>query len=763
MSVDRTQIQLNRRSQPKRTAHLRRVPAPAERDTVFWRRAMTAIWIAAAFLCGATSLGLPLGFGASLDIMVMTLIGTIVLALGSWLIAWLLAVIRLPMPRLFLGGCLTLAGGMLTVLLVIETTLLAALLLSVTYAFVAAGAGIVFALVCSRLSPRRPRPHLVVVAAAFTLLLVPLGIDFSASGLGGSLDDSADSDAPINRVESGSYAYSVLTYGSGVGRRDEFSGGADVLTETVDGSAMLTSWSGLQSWYWGFEPERLPINGTLWLPQGKGPFPLVLIVHGNHIALQPSDQGYSYLGDLLAGKGYAVASVDQNFFNYSPWSGISDSDMRLRAWMLLRHLEELRRLSGEPGQLLSGRLDTDKVLLIGHSRGGQAAAMAADAGRWFSGEEDLRASIVGVAAIAPTDMVVEGKQAQLRDVSYLTLHGSRDADLTVFYGERQYNRTSYSAGSDGFKSAFYIQNANHSRFNSDWGTMDISLPGGLLLNQQGVLSSERQRDAAAFYIGAFADAVLGGDEQARKRLLPNTGVSTGQPGLGVLSQYNEASEQTIADFESGDKTKPGRGVSASASPLFVWSEESLPDRNGDVKGSRGAVLSWHSAGQSSILPDSTKVSTESVTSNSEGGWLRLTGLPSPADTELGGLSFAVTNRSWDLCQRKKACQPQALQLSVVLRDLSGREAEVELSTPLTAPRQDNFMRLAWLDSGISKGKYSRPPEPVRQTIRLSFQQFRSVNSRINMRALDYIELRFRSQSGGGSKLMVDDVNWYSGS
>ncbi|OXM16785.1 hypothetical protein CGZ75_09055 [Paenibacillus herberti] len=717
---------------------------------------MAGIWIAAAFLCGATSLGLSLGFGASLDVMVMTLVGTMVLTLGSWLIAWLLAVIRLPMPRLFLGSCLTLAGGMLAVLLVIETTLLASLLLSATYAIIAAGAGIVFALVCSRLSQRRPRPHLVVIAAAFALLLIPLA----------SSDDSADSDAPINTVERGSYAYSVLTYGSGAGRRDEFSSEADVLTNSVDGSAMLTSWSGLQSWYWGFKPERLPINGTLWLPQGEGPFPLVLIVHGNHIALQPSDQGYSYLGELLAGKGYAVASVDQNFFNYSPWSGISDSDMRLRAWMLLRHLDELKRLANEPGQLLFGRLDTDKVLLIGHSRGGQAAAMAADAEHWFSGEEDLRASIAGVAAIAPTDMVVEGKQAQLRDVSYLTLHGSRDADLTVFYGERQYNRTSYSAGSGGFKSAFYIENANHSRFNSDWGTMDISLPGGLLLNQQGLLSSERQRDAAAFYIGAFADAVLGEDEQARKRLIPDSDsdVTTGLPGLAVLNQYNDAGEQTIADFESGDKTRPGRGVSASVSPLLSWSEEPLPDRNGDVKGSRGAVLSWPSAAENYIKPsDGTRVNSGNLTSSSAGGWLRFTGLPSPADTELGGLSFAVTNRSWDMCQLEKACQPQALQLSVVLRDLSGREAEVELPSPLAAPRQDNFMRLAWLDNQISKGKYSRSPEPVRQTIRFSFQQFRTVNSRIDIRALDYIELRFRSQNGGGSKLMVDDINWYRGS
>jgi hypothetical protein len=33
--------------------------------------------------------------------------------------------------------------------------------------------------------------------------------------------------------------------------------------------------------YWGFDFTKLPVHGRVWYPDGAGPFPLVLIVHGN--------------------------------------------------------------------------------------------------------------------------------------------------------------------------------------------------------------------------------------------------------------------------------------------------------------------------------------------------------------------------------------------------------------------------------------------------------------------------------------------------
>jgi ATP-dependent Lon protease len=59
----------------------------------------------------------------------------------------------------------------------------------------------------------------------------------------------------------------------------------------------------------------MPLNGRVWYPDGPGPFPLVLIVHGNHNMKDFSDPGYGYLGELLASRGYIFASIDENFID----------------------------------------------------------------------------------------------------------------------------------------------------------------------------------------------------------------------------------------------------------------------------------------------------------------------------------------------------------------------------------------------------------------------------------------------------------------
>ena len=52
---------------------------------------------------------------------------------------------------------------------------------------------------------------------------------------------------------------------------------------------------------------------------GRGPFPLVLMVHGNHLDRDFSDPGYAYLGRHFASHGIIAVSVDENFLN-GAWS-----------------------------------------------------------------------------------------------------------------------------------------------------------------------------------------------------------------------------------------------------------------------------------------------------------------------------------------------------------------------------------------------------------------------------------------------------------
>jgi hypothetical protein len=152
-------------------------------------------------------------------------------------------------------------------------------------------------------------------------------------------------DAP-NPAEPGPYEVATLFYGSGTDRhRAEYAGNVDVRTDSVDASPLVASpRQGLRArarrTYWGFGPDRLPLNARVWYPRGDGPFPLVLVVHGNHRMEESSDPGYTYLGRLLASRGFILASIDENFLNFSR-SCRGDEDLGLRGWLLLKHLELL--------------------------------------------------------------------------------------------------------------------------------------------------------------------------------------------------------------------------------------------------------------------------------------------------------------------------------------------------------------------------------------------------------------------------------------
>lgn len=153
----------------------------------------------------------------------------------------------------------------------------------------------------------------------------------------------------------GDYPVMTLFYGSGTDiHRPEYGPGVDLVTPTVDVTPFLPETSNfrlkLRARYWGFELSESPLNGRVWYPQGEGPFPLVLIVHGNHEMRDFSDPGYAYLGELLASRGYIAVSVDQNFLNGSNFAGdLGGKANAGRGWLLLEHLKVWREWQQTPG------------------------------------------------------------------------------------------------------------------------------------------------------------------------------------------------------------------------------------------------------------------------------------------------------------------------------------------------------------------------------------------------------------------------------
>lgn len=113
----------------------------------------------------------------------------------------------------------------------------------------------------------------------------------------------------------GSFRVITTAYGNGKSSANPAYGpGVAIRTRPVDASALIKGWDSgsTRSEIWGFTAAALPMNALVWAPDGQGPFPLVVMLHGN-TPFDDSEAGFEYLGTLLASRGYLVASIDESF------------------------------------------------------------------------------------------------------------------------------------------------------------------------------------------------------------------------------------------------------------------------------------------------------------------------------------------------------------------------------------------------------------------------------------------------------------------
>ncbi len=435
----------------------------------------------------------------------------------------------------------------------------------------------------------------------------------------------------------GSYPVLTLTYGSGDDiRRNEFGRDADLITATVDGRPFLSAWSGRSGTerkdFWGFDRDQLPLQGRVWYPDGDGPFPLVLIVHGNHSMYEYSDPGYQYLGELLASRGFILVSVDENFIN----GGIRQEN-DARGWLLLEHLAQWERWNAgveaaggeevegdttegeaaldeevegvdesappadaEPNPFL-GRVDMGRIGLIGHSRGGEAVAVAAafntlpyypdDATVPFDYDFDIGA----VVAIAPVMGQYQpgGRYTDLHDVNYFVIHGANDGDVSSFSGAGQYEHVWFSGDVYRFKSSVYVMGANHGQFNQVWGDHDSGPPRGRSLSTRSLIPAEQQRQVAEVYISAFLEATLHGEEGYLPLFADARTGADWLPDTAYLVEFDDARSLKVATFDEDvdvtTATIPGGRTWAEN--LNVWREQQVSMKS-RTKETAGVYLGW---------------------------------------------------------------------------------------------------------------------------------------------------------------------------
>jgi dienelactone hydrolase len=412
--------------------------------------------------------------------------------------------------------------------------------------------------------------------------------------------------AAADPSQPGPYKVRTLTYGSGTDRRrPEFGKHAVLKTRPVDATPFVEGnegWTvGVREWFWGFDFEKFPRNGRVWYPEGAGPFPLVLVVHGNHNMSDFSDPGYAWIGELLASRGFITVSVDENFFNGS-WVGGLDKENDGRGWLLLKHLEVWREWNRTPGNPFHRKVDLDRIALIGHSRGGEAAGIAAAFNRLPRYPDDateplgFNFGIRAVVAIAPSDAQYKpaNKPIPLADVSYLVLQGGHDGDVSIFLGERLYERLEFKEGRH-FKAALYSYRSNHGQWNTVWGDADAGWPNSVFLNREPLLAPEEQRRLGAVAISGFLEATLH-DQPAYVQLFRDLRSAPGWlPKDLYITRFQDDTFRAVVDSEEDvDVTTSAlEGGRIDGRHFTLWKQKDLAFREGEgTKQNQVVYLGW---------------------------------------------------------------------------------------------------------------------------------------------------------------------------
>jgi dienelactone hydrolase len=385
----------------------------------------------------------------------------------------------------------------------------------------------------------------------------------------------------------GPHAVRTLVYGSGTDKqRAAYRDSVTVKTGRVDASKFVSLGTSAKSRkkYWGFGPDSFPLNARVWYPEGEGRFPLVLVVHGNHDMKDFSDPGYQYLGELLASRGYIVASVDMNFLN-----GAIRGENDARGWMLLQHVKAWHGFDTTATHPLRRKVDLQNVALIGHSRGGEAVGHAAAFNRMERYPDDANVKlgfdygIRALVAIAPVDGQYRPAErlVPLENVSYLVFHGSHDGDVSTFHGLRQFQRVRFTDGGPHFKSAVYVYRANHGQWNSRWGNRDNGPRSARRLDLRGLLPPEEQRRFAEVYVSAFLDATLKGKREYLPLFRDHRVAGEWLPKTMYVTRFEQSGYRALADFEEDVDVSTGSvaGVRVVGDSLATWKEARVPFRS----------------------------------------------------------------------------------------------------------------------------------------------------------------------------------------
>ncbi|KFG01900.1 hypothetical protein IQ62_04970 [Streptomyces scabiei] len=423
-------------------------------------------------------------------------------------------------------------------------------------------------------------------------------------------------------------------------------------------------------------------------PEGAtGSRPLALFLHGRHVTCfkgddvtlewpcpadyepVPSYRGYLHDQQLLASQGYVTVSISANSVNAQDWQA-DDAGAQARSSLIRLHLAHWADWAADPSTApdvvrRAPRADLGRVLLVGHSRGGEGADRAAlDSLSPPPADQDgyqgrTRWTIRGTVLIGPT---IFG-QNPAPDVPSVSILPGCDGDVIDLQGEYYVDGTRGVSRGKALHSAVYMTGANHNYFNSEWTPGQATAPADDDFSYGGDehdplcspgtatrLTAEQQQKAGSTYIAAAARLFVAGDDRVRPLLdgSPARAASAGPArvlthavGAARSGAFLPASSATVSGGRLCAQVDPDPNVSCldpalgTASPHFTQWRRVTPGKEPDRY---ALAMNWSRSGTATEFSPARPVSLPGATSLS----LRVIVPPNTTGTEL---DVALTDTS----------------------------------------------------------------------------------------------------------------------
>lgn len=307
-----------------------------------------------------------------------------------------------------------------------------------------------------------------------------------------------------------------------------------------------------------FRKMPVRLNGVIAAPAQGGPYPVVLILHGTHPGCpeidhgvdrwpcdpaveRPNYRGFAYLAGELAAQGYVALSININAENTFGF-GEPVPGERLRQLVDL-HLGALAEASAggsnDFGIDLAGRADLSRLVIAGHSRGGDAAvALARDLAAEAERGEVAFGPVDGLLLVAPAPNATDpagGAPAPMASVL-----PACDADVIDQVGQIFYEKTRLETTHD-WATSVWLERANHNNFNSTLPGDPFGLNGRP--DCEPLLDGEAQRAVLVAYATDFLTTIFSHDPAQIRAAMERMGIDVFTPAVDLL--YGQAAQAML--------------------------------------------------------------------------------------------------------------------------------------------------------------------------------------------------------------------------